>query len=274
MSVDLGVHHWQLVGVDAGVAVFTNLAVQRSRTVDLHTWPPKLYPPRDEWTRAIGPGATLVGWKRQTVYVQKEITKQRTERALPAKQHGFRAIGMLGGQLCVVPGSLAADNRASPLTSAPAPLVWDGAWKPLAGDGGSGTQAAVIGELVVWSGRVLHHDAGRLVATHAGDLPGGDASLVPLDDGFATVGGGKLVVVTRHGKQREDRAVGKLSLVTILGYDGALLLGDGERYHRYDGGTHEPFDLGGVDRPDALIAAPCGLIALVDRGRRLVRLRV
>lgn len=273
MSLDLGKAHWKLVGVVGGRALFTHWSEQRSRWVDLNAWPGTLETAREEWTRAVCDGAVLVGWKQQTVYVGK-----REQIALPTKKHGYRAIGTIGKRVVVVPGHLGMDNKSSPLTVAAAPRIHDGAWRELAGSGGADTpHAAVVGTLVIWGGRVLRFDGDALHETDAGDLPpvhpNIDPGHVPTDDGFITVGGGKLVTVSRAGKQRDDKRVGQLALVNVQPFEDGLLLFDNRHYYRYDGTTHARIDLGVTREIDALIAAPCGLVALVDSSRMLVRVR-
>lgn len=97
MSVDLGTAHWDVVDVVDGFALLTNSVTQKSRWLDVRTWPPKRLPIRDEWTRAVCAGATLAGWTAQRVYTWKAQDKRRTELALPAKT-GFRAVGFLDGK--------------------------------------------------------------------------------------------------------------------------------------------------------------------------------
>jgi hypothetical protein len=263
-----------------GFAMLTHWIDKRSRWVDLRAWPPKLLPLRDEWTRAVCAGATLAGWTRQSVFTWKTPELRRTEIALP-KKFGYRAIGMLGGKVTVVPGFLGEDNHSSSLHVARTPMRHDGAWQPLAGEGGGQpTVAAIAGDLVVWDGRVFRYVAGALVATDAGDLPAAHpnfaAGFVPTDDGFITAAGGKLVFVSRHGKQREDRKVARLEVTSVARYEDKLLVAERYRYALYDEDTRtvEPLDLGIVEDTPTLIPAPCGLIALVDDDQRLVRLRV
>jgi hypothetical protein len=231
---------------------------------------------RDEWTRAAGGHAQLVGWRAQTVYTQSTPVKKRTELKLTKQTEGYRAIGTIEDRVILVPGFLGVDNKSSPLACAKAPMAFDGSqWRVLGGTAGDdSTRANVVGSFVIWGGRVFRFTDGTLVATDAGDLPRGDAEVVAIDDGFVTAGGGKLIVVTRHGKQREDRSVGKLAIESVLRFEDKLLLYDGARYHAYDLETraHEPFDLG-VTSVDALVAVPCGLVALVDKGRYLKLLR-
>jgi hypothetical protein len=231
-------------------------------------------PLRDEWTRAVCAGATLAGWKQQRVFTWSAPDKRRTEYALPSKQHGYRAIGMLDGKVTLVPGSLRVDNHASPLTCAPRPLR-DGT--PLDGEGGDETTtAAIVRDLVVWGGRVFRYVAGALVATDAGDLPRAHPDFVPTEDGFVAAAGGKLVFVSRHGKQREDRKVATLEVTSVARYEGKLLVGERSRYALYDEDTRAalPLDLGIVADEPTVFPAPCGLVALVDQDKQLVRLRV
>jgi hypothetical protein len=287
MSVDLGTAHWDVVDVVDGFALLTNLVTQKSRWLDVRTWPPKRLPIRDEWTRAVCPGATLAGWATQRVYTWKAQDKRRTELVLPAKT-GFRAVGLLDGMPAVVPGALGADDRSSPLDVAQAPMIFDdGAWRPLAGEGGGeATLSAIVplddgSALVVWSGRVLRYAGGKLVETAAGDLPRAHpsfhAGFLPSGDGFVTAAGGKLVWVVRHGKQRDDRAIGKLQIVSVARYEGLLLVREPARYHLYDESTRklEPLDLGSsAEEPSVVFPAPCGLLGLVDDARVVVRYRV
>jgi hypothetical protein len=280
MSVELGKPNWSFVGIVDGFALLTHWIDQRSRWVDLRAWPAKLLPLRDEWTRAVCAGATLAGWKQQRVFTWTAPDKRRTEIELPTKRHGYRAIGVLGGRVTVVPGFLGWQNHSSPLACAKLPLRFDGDWKPLDGEGGDETTlAAIVGDLVVWGGRVFRYD-GALNPTDAGDLPrahsSSSRSFVPVEDGFITAAGSKLVFVSRHGKQREDRRVGKLEVTSVARYEGKLLVGERFQYSLYDEDTRtaRPLDLGiHAERP-TLIAAPCGLVALVDQDRTLVRLRV
>ncbi|MBA3503263.1 MAG: hypothetical protein M4D80_21380 [Myxococcota bacterium] len=280
MSVDLGKAHWSFVGIVDGFALLTHWIEKRSRWIDLRAWPAKLLPVRDEWTRAVCAGATLAGWKHQTVYTWKAPDKRRTEITLP-KKFGYRAIGMLGGRVTLAPGFLGKDNHSSSLHIGRAPVRHDGEWRPLDGEGGDQpTVAAVVGDLVVWDGRVFRYAAGTLVATDAGDLPRAHpnfaAGFVPTEDGFITAAGGKLVFVARHGKQREDRKVGKLEVTSVARYEDKLLVADRFTYALYDEDSRaiEPLELGIVEDTPTLIPAPCGLVALVDQDSRLVRLRV
>ena len=276
--MDLGKAHWSLVGVVDGFALLTHWIDQRSRWVDLRTWPPKLLPLRDEWTRAVCAGATLAGWKQQRVFTWAAPDKRRTGLELPTKKHGYRAIGMLDGKVTVVPGFLGLDNHSSPLTCALRPLR-DGT--QLDGEGGDETRtAAIVRDLVVWGGRVFRYVAGALVPTDAGDLPRAHPNFppgfVPTEDGFITAAGGKLVFVSRHGKQREDRKVGTLEVTSVARYGDKLLVGERFHYVLYDEDTRavEPLDLGIVADKPTVFPAPCGLVALVDQDKQLVRLRV
>ena len=267
MSVDLGTTHWQLAGVIDGWAMLTSFVQKQSRWVDLRSWPPKLYPKRDEWTRAVCAGATLAGWKTQSVFTYVAPDKRRTERALPAK-FGYRAIGMLDGRVVVVPGFLGVDNHSSPQHVARAPMMFDREWRTLDGEGGSDTTtSAIVGDLVIWSGRVFRWQD-ELVPV---DLEVSGRDFIPTDDGFVCLDRGKLVVVTRHGKQREDRALG---VDRVLRYEGRYLVW-AKQYWLYDLETRskEPFDIG-VPSVGDLIAAPCGLVALDDDGRYLIPIRV
>ena len=259
MAVDLGIRGWTFVGLVDGHALVTHAIERRSRWVDLNAWPGTLLPVRDEWTRAVCAGGALVGTARQTVHAQRALDKRRTELRLPSS--GFRAIGNLGGKLVVVP------------ELGGAPLIHDGTWRPLAGEGGRVARAAVVGDFVIWGGRVLRYDGGALVATAAGELPSADdPGYVPTADGFITCGDGKLVIVARHGERRDDVAVGELAVVHVLEYDARLIVFDGHKHHWRDG---EPVDFGSsLPDPPTLIPAPCGLIALVDSGRSLVRIRM
>jgi hypothetical protein len=230
---------------------------------------------RDEWTRAVCAGATLAGWTHQTVYTWKAPDKRRTQIPLP-KKFGYRAIGILDGRVTLVPGFLHEDHHTSSLDVAPTPVRHDGAWQPLPGEGGDQpASAAVAGDLVVWAGRIVRCAGGALVPTDAGDLPRAQA-FVPTHDGFIAAAGGKLVFVSRHGKQREDRKIGKLEVTSVARYEDKLLVAAGYTYALYDEDTRqvEPLDLGIVDDTPALIPAPCGLVALVDQASKLVRVRV
>ena len=273
MSYDLGRRHWRYVGIVDGFVLVTHAESRQSRWLDLHRWPPKPLPIRDEWTRAVCAGATLVGWNAQRVYTWSAPEKRRTPIALP-KEHGYRAVGMIEGRVVLVPGAL----EPSPLPRAPTTIVYDNGWRPLAGAGGhAATMAGVVGRFVVWGGRVLRYADGLLPVV-AGDLPASDGlDLVPDGDGFITVAGGKLVFVSLDGAQREDRAVGQLALVGVTRYEGALLLRDARKHYLYDreARTHAPLDLGTTaDDPATLFAAPAGLIGLTDDGRYLIRYRV
>ena len=277
MSLDLGSPHWKLVGVVDGSALFTQWSEQRSRWVDVNEWPGKLEVAREEWTRAVCPGASLVGWKQQKIYLDK-----RKPLELPTKKHGYRAIGMLDKRVVVVPGHLGMDNKSSPLTCATTPMIYDGtSWKKLDGQGGLDTpHAAVVPlddgrALVVWGGRVLVFD-GALSTTEAGDLPrthpNFDPGHVATGDGFITVGGGKLVTISDAGNKREETRIGKLELVSVLRHDDRLIVFDG-RSHYFDDGTRVDFG-SSLEHPATLVAAPCGLVALVKDDRVLVRVRV
>ncbi len=268
MSVDLGTAHWKVVGVVDGRALVTSWILQTSRWIDVRTWPGTLGPARDEWTRAVAPGAALVGWKTQTVYVDHGT--RRRELKLPVKKYGYRAIGVIGGKAVVVPGYLAEANRSPPLAVAQAPMIHDGEWRKLAGDAGTdSTVSAVVGDYVIWCGRVHFFDGGLVPIAELR----GATTFVASDGGFVTAAGGKLVVFA--GKQREERAVGKLAIETVARYEDRLLLGDGRHYYLYDldARTHERLDLGVPEDPRDLVVAPCGLLALVDQNRRLMRFR-
>jgi len=287
MSVDLGTAHWDLVGLVDDFALITNSITRKSRWVDVRTWPAKLMPVRDEWTRAVCAGATLAGWTEQHVYTWKAPDKRRTAIAMPAKKTGVRRVGIVGGKPLVVPGFLGDVSRSAPLVYAKTPMIYDGAWKPLAGKGGNDpTQTAIVPlddgtALVVWDGRVLRFADGALVETDAGDLPPAHPNVepgwVPCGDGFVTAAGGKLVWVRRYGKQREDRAVGKLQITRVAHYEDRLLLRTPDAYHLYDAETRavESLDLGSSHpHPWVLFATRCGLLGLVDQERVLVRFRV
>jgi hypothetical protein len=230
----------RLVGVVDGFAMITD--GKQSRWVDVRAWPAKLMPLRDEAVRAVCAGATLT----DRVYTWFAPGKKRVE--LPKVE--AHAVGFLDGKPAV-PG-----------------MIFEDVWQPMGGSPGPGTHHAIAGSLVVWGGRVLRHDR-TLLETHAGDLPPGDTTVVPTDDGFVCAAGGKLVFVTREGKQREDRAIGKLHVDTVTRYGDRWLVRAGGRYF-LDG---EPLDLGStLPHPGVLFAAPCGLLGIVEK--TLVRFRV
>ena len=285
MSVDLGTAGWDLVGVVDGFALITHAVIRKSRWLDTRTWPPKLLPVRDEWTMAVCPGATLAGWTAQSVFTWKAPDKRRTQIKLPANT-GVRTVGFLDAKPAVVPGFLGV-HRLPPLRHPKAPMIFDGTWRALDGAGGSDPSLSAIvpldggGALVVWDGRVLRYADGALTETAAGDLPRAHPNIysgfVSCGDGFVTAAGGKLVWVQRGGKHREDRAVGKLQIVSVAQYEDRLLVREASKHWLYDAETRavERLDLG-ADLPDprVLFWAPCGLLGLVDQERVLVRFRV
>jgi hypothetical protein len=231
----------RLVGVVDGFAMITD--GKQSRWLDVRAWPVKLLPLRDEAVRAVCPGATLT----DRVYTWFAPGKKRV--ALPPID--AHAVGFLDGKPAV-----------------PGMMFDDGAWRALGGTAGPGTHHAIAGKLVVWGGRVLRYDR-TLVETHAGDLPAGDTTVIAHEDGFVCAAGGKLVVVTREGKQREDRALGKRHVDTVTRYNDRWLVRAGNRYFLDD----EPLDLGStLPHPSAVFSAPCGLLGIVDKA--LVRFRV
>lgn len=236
MSLALGMRA-RLVGVVDGFAMLTDGA--RSRWLDVRRWPAKLLPLRDEAVRAVCAGATLT----DRVYTWTAPDKKRAE--LP--KIDARAVGFREG-LPAVPG-----------------FVFGGAWRATGIAAGPGTHHGIVGDFVVWGGRVYFDDR----ETHAGDLPPGDTELVPFEDGFACAAGGKLVTVTRQGKQREDRAIGALHVDGVARYAGGWLVRAGDRYY-LDGA---PLDLGStLPHPAVLFPAPCGLLGIVEKA--LVRFRV
>jgi hypothetical protein len=238
VSHDLGIRA-RLVGIAGGFAMITD--GKQSRWVDVRTWPPTLLPLRDEVVRGVCAGATLT----DRVWTWSAPDKKRTE--LPRVE--AHAVGFLDGKPAV-PGQ-----------------IFDGAWRTVGGTPGAGTHHAITGSLVVWGGRIYRHD-GALAETFAGDLPAGDTTVAPTEDGFVTAAGGKLVVVTREGRQREDRAW-SVPIDRVLPYEGRWLARAGDRWRLDDA----PLDLGSsLPHPRDLIAAPCGLLGIVER--RLVRYRV
>ena len=237
MSVELGKAPWSVVGVAAGHAMLTT--GKQSRWIDLRTWPGKLLPLRDEHVQAVCDGATLTGAR---VWTWAAPDKKRTEIALPSD--GWLAIGKLDGALCV---------------AGKAVMTVEG---KLLAEGGDAPLAAFAGDLVCCGGRVF-----RALAV-IDDLPPQITSVIGTSDGLIAIGGKKLVEI--EGRRWNETKL-SIDATTVMTYDGALVLGDGRRYWRYDGNSIEPFDLG-VPEVTALIAAPCGLVALI--GSTLVRLRV
>lgn len=239
MSLELGLRA-RLVDVVDGFAMLTD--GKQSCWVDVRSWPAKVLPRRDEAVRGVCRGATLT----DRVWTWSAPDKKRIE--LP--KIDARAVGFLDGKPAV-PG-----------------MIFDGRWRAIGGSPGSGTQHAIVGNLVIWGGRVLRYD-GALVETLAGDLAAGAGSVVPFEAGFVAAAGGKLVTVTREGKQREDRAIGKLHIDAVARYDERWLVRAGGTYY-LDG---ERLDLGSsLPHPEDVFPAPCGLLGIVER--RLVRFRV
>lgn len=235
--IQLGKAPWSVAGVAAGHAMLTT--GKQSRWVDLRTWPGKLLQLRDEHVQAVCEGATLAGAR---VWRWTAPDKKRTEVVLPSA--GWLAIGVIGDELCVAGKTV--------MTASGKVLV----------EGGDAPLAAFGEGHVCCGGRVF-----RSLAV-VDDLPRGIASVIGTGAGLVAVGGKKLVEIEGRRWTEHKLAVDATS---VMIYDEGYLLGDGRRYWYYDAGKLEPFDLG-VPEASALIAAPCGLIALI--GTALLRLRV